>query len=535
MEEITEEDIYSRIKEGPIHEAWHRIGIKHHHGINIPLFSIHSENSCGVGEFLDLKLLIEFCASVNMGIIQLLPLNDAGYETSPYNAVSSQALGPIYISIRSLPFVKSDEDLLLDLAGFKRYTYLQKVAYNAVLAAKLEFLRKYYYKYFDNFSKTLTYQAFLKDNPWLHDYGLFKALKDDYAHRGWFSWEKKHQDISKSYKKQLLKEKETEINFYIFLQFLCFTQMEEVKGYAQKKGVMLKGDIPILISPESLDVWHARENFDLDYSAGAPPDIFTPTGQCWGFPIYDWKHIEETKYSFWENRLKTAGCFYHMYRIDHIIGLYRIFAITRGKGPEAGVMIPEDPSLALRQGEHILRKFSSITKMFPIGEDLGADIEYIRESLAKQAVPGTKIPRWERDHLGDKAFIKYEDYNPFSVTTVSTHDSETLSLWWENNAEEVRHFTTAQGMKYTKHLTQELRFQMLKDSHHTNSLFHINLLSEYLALFKDLVWENPHDERINLPGTVLPSNWCYRLRPSLEMLLEHNDLKDSMKNCLPKK
>ena len=109
------------------------------------------------------------------------------------------------------------------------------------------------------------------------------ALKKDYAHKGWFSWKEIDKNISTSHKKKLIKEKEKDINFFVFLQFLCFCQLEEVKRYASKKAVFLKGDIPILISPESLDVWQGRENFNLEYSAGAPPDIFTPEGQNWGF------------------------------------------------------------------------------------------------------------------------------------------------------------------------------------------------------------------------------------------------------------
>ena len=195
-----------------------------------------------------------------------------------------------------------------------------------------------------------------------------------------------------------------------------------------------------------------------------------------------------------------------------------------------GNFIPDDPSLATFQGERILQKLTSFTNMLPIGEDLGADIEYIRKSLSIHGIPGTKIPRWEKDHLGDGSFIPYDQYHPLSLTTVSTHDSETLTLWWNNNPEEAKSFANAMNMQYSKYLTNSLRYQMLKSSHHTSSLFHINLLSEYLALFEDLVWDSPYDERINLPGTILPSNWCYKTRPSLETLLKHDALKEAIKS-----
>ena len=517
-------DIQEKIDHSIIKKAWHKIGNRHHHGINIPLFSIHSKDSCGIGEFLDLKLLIDFTSSVGMDIIQLLPLNDTGYETSPYNALSSLALNPIYLSLHKLPFVKSDRDLQLDLVGFKRYTYLQKVAYNAVLTAKLAFLKKYFDRYYINYKDSSPYKEFIKQHPWLQDYGLFKCLKDDYAHKGWFSWEKKHKNLTHSYKKKLQEEKAEEISFYIFLQFLSFSQMEEVKSYAEQKNIFLKGDIPILISPESLDVWEGRQNFDLKYSAGAPPDQFTPDGQNWGFPIYNWKHMEETHYCFWVDRLKTAEKFYHIFRIDHIIGLYRIFAIPRD-GSGEGAFIPSDRKLAIFNGEDILKKLTSFTHMLPIGEDLGDKIEHIRKSLSELTIPGTKIPRWEKYYLTDGSFVPYKDYNPFSLTTISTHDSETLLQWWNDNPLEAEGFAIAYDMEYKRYLTHSLRYQMLQATHRTASLFHINLLPEYLALFENLVWENPDDERINLPGTVLPSNWCYRMRPSLETLLDHKHLK----------
>ena len=152
---------------------------------------------------------------------------------------------------------------------------------------------------------------------------------------------------------------------------------------------------------------------------------------------------------------------------------------------------------------------------------------------SEQTIPGTKIPRWERDYLGDGSYIPYKDYNTFSLTTVSTHDSETLTLWWKDYPEEAQEFAEAHGMEYTPNLTRDLRYQMLKDSHATGSLFHINLLSEYLELFDDLSWSNPDDERINLPGTILPSNWCYRLRPSMEQLLAHDDLREAVRGALP--
>lgn len=532
MIKLNTEEVREIIQNSPLKQAWNKIGIKDHHGINIPLFSIHSENSCGIGEFLDLKLLIDFCEKVSMSIIQLLPINDTGLEPSPYNGVSSIALNPIYLSLHALPLIEKDQELKDDLKSFRKYNFLQKVAYGVVLSAKYEFLKKYFNKYFENFKNSSPYLDFIKKNNWVYDYGIYKYLKEEYSHKGWMSWGYKHQNLSTSLRKKILQEQKKSIDFFIFLQFLSFIQMEEVKKYATLKNILIKGDIPILINIESLDVWQQKETFLLDYSAGAPPDKFSAKGQNWGFPIYNWKHIEKTNYSFWQHRLHIATNFYHIYRIDHIIGFYRIYAIPRGKKILKGEFIPPTPSLAKAAGEKILTKFSSFTPMLPIGEDMGNDIQYIRRSLTKNAIAGTKVPRWERDHEGDRKYIHYKDYNPMSLTTVSTHDSETLSQWWENDCQEAKEFAEKMGYLYQQKMSKKLRYKMLQDSHHCASIFHINLLSEYLALFDDLVWQNPNDERINVPGTVHPSNWSYKTRPSLEFLLSHQDLQSTMKSLI---
>ncbi len=522
-------DTIEKIHKSPLSKAWKTIGIFDHHGINIPLFSLHSNNSCGIGEFLDLKLLIDFCKCIRFDIIQLLPLNDSGYENSPYNAISSKALNPIYLSLKALPYCQSDGELARELGGFNKYTHLQRIAYNAVLNAKMDFLRLYYKKYFPLVQNSPAYKTFIKKNPWLYSYGLFKMLKEGYAHRKWSSWPSKHRNLSKTLKKNLLLEKKAEIDFYIFLQFLCFSQMEEVKGYAEKNGVFLKGDIPILVSSESVDVWDNPGNFDLHFSAGAPPDEFCKKGQNWGFPIYNWTHVELSDYLFWKDRLQIAACFYHLYRIDHIIGLYRIFARDRKDPHDKGCYIPSDPNLALCQGSRIIEKLISLTGMLPIGEDLGVVDPSFKENMTFHTLPGTKVPFWEKIK---NTYIHGKDYPPISLTTVSTHDSESLTLWWNNHPEEAKHFASCYQIEYQPTLSPSTRYKILKDSHHSASLFHINLLPEYLSLFEDLTWDDPREERINLPGTVLPSNWCYRTRPSLEFILRHDSLKAAMKTLI---
>ena len=144
---------------------------------------------------------------------------------------------------------------------------------------------------------------------------------------------------------------------------------------------------------------------------------------------------------------------------------------------------------------------------------------------------GTKVMRWERHPANGMLFIDPLHYNPISMTTVSTHDSETLTLWWMMSPD-AQDFARYKGWNYTSHLTKEQRREILWDSHHSSSFFHINLLGEYLALFPELVWDNPHEERINVPGTVAPTNWTYRIRPSVEEILAHAPLAVEVRNLL---
>jgi len=522
-------DFKERIKSSSLNKVWEKIGVFPHHGINTPLFSLHSKNSCGIGEFLDLQLLIDFCHLTHLDIIQLLPLNDSGSETSPYNALSSKALNPIYLSLHALPYCKSDEALIYHLKGFKKYTHLQRVPYNAILSAKMEFLSLYYHRYFQIYEKSPPYLKFLKENQWVYDYGLFKALKEEYCHKKWSLWKKRDQKPSLRLKKELIRKKRDRVDFFIFLQFLAFSQFDEVKTYAEKKGVFIKGDIPILVSPESVDVWAGRNDFNLNYTAGAPKDTMCPQGQNWGFPIYNWSAIEFSDYRFWKERLRIASRLYDLYRVDHIIGLFSIFAIPKDAPVDKGAYQPLDLHLSLIQGSSILKKLISFSPMLPIGEDLGLVREGIKESMAQEAIAGTKIPRWEKK--GDQ-FIDKHFYPPISLTTVSTHDSETLTQWWNNSPNEAKLFAESLGLIYNPHLSFSLRFEILKHSHRSASLFHINLLSEYLALFEELVSALPDEERINRPGFILPSNWCYKTRPSLETLLDHTDLKNTLKKMV---
>ena len=504
----------------PTHKPWKKIGPRPRHGINLPLFSLHSKNSSGIGEFFDLIPLIDWCASIGFEVIQLLPLNDSGSDPSPYNAISSCALNPIYISLHKLPHAKIPP---LPPNSSPRFVY------NEVQSFKLNFLRNYCEAHGETIVKTPAFQTFVKDHSWLSYYSLFKVLKDRLGQNSWTSWppELKEPDYEVLFEKHA-----PEMLIYILIQYLAFKQLSEVKKYASSKNVLIQGDIPVLISPDSSDTWMKPELFDFSLAAGAPPDAYAPDGQYWGFPIFNWDIVKKENFNWWKTRLEVASHYYDLYRIDHVVGFFRIWAIPLNAPASEGKFIPENPALWIPQGEEILQMMIGASPMLPIAEDLGTIPPSVRACLLKLGICGTKVIRWERNYNDDHTFIPFEDYPVISLTTVSTHDSETLQLWWHNSPNEAKDFADFKGWEYSPDLSFDQRLEILQDAHHTPSLFHINLLQEYLALFPELTWPNPFDERINVPGTVLPTNWSYRFCPSIEEIVSHKPLKEALQKIL---
>ncbi len=509
----------------PSASQWNKIGVKSRHGINIPLASLKTAQSSGIGEFADLIPLIDWCHEVGFEVIQLLPLNDSGTDPSPYSALSSCALHPIYLSLQHLPSLPGNPTP----PDASHLNIMPRVSYLEVLSLKLNFLHTYINEAGSDIIKSKEFQAFLDQNQWLVPYALFKVLKDKLQHTPWMSWP---QELKTPDFKKLEAEHSQEVVFYLLLQFLCHLQMIQVKEYAHSKGILLKGDIPILISPDSADAWFKPDRFNFTLSAGAPPDAFKWDGQYWGFPLYNWEDLKNEDFFWWKDRLKAASNYYDLYRIDHVVGFFRIWAIPLNHSPKEGKFLPENPSLWVPQGKEILLMMLKASQMLPIAEDLGEVPPSVRTTLAELGICGTKVIRWERKYDQGGRFIPFNEYPVLSMTTVSTHDSETLQLWWLDPIEDAKEFCAFKGWTFSPDLSYDHRLQILRDAHHTPSLFHINLLPEYLALFPELVSSHPDDERINVPGKILPTNWTYRLHVPLEEITRHEALKKAIKAIL---
>ncbi len=500
---------------------WKKIGLQKRAGVATPLFSIFSKKSVGVGEFPDLKLLGAWCRQTRQSIIQLLPLNDVGFNFRPYDAESSFALEPMHLSLEVLKNtpISSFKDQIRELR--KKYSSKELWFDVSVKKDKLELL----YKIFIDTNKRSpkAFEKFMTtQHEWLHDYALFRVLKDKMSGQSWEMWPERFRDRDPDALKALSSDEALQIRFQKWLQWQSYEQLKEAHQSLLDEGVLLMGDIPFLVSRDSADVWSDRKNFKLDLSSGAPPDLYFADGQEWGMPPYDWKYLEASQFGYFVRKLKYAGNFYDLYRIDHFIGLFRLWTFPRiadRSGKRVGVFDPPDEAVWEEQGRKILRAFLGASTMLPCAEDLGTVPPCATHVLSEEAIPGMEIQRWTRDWDGTGDFKLPEQYRLNAVATLSTHDMNAFSAWWEceAGAEEKERFWRYLGLDgpAQSHASAKLLAGALAKCCQARSIFCIQALQDWLSLGHIFGKANP-DVRINVPGVVHSRNWTLRAPVPLE-------------------
>lgn len=304
-------------------------------GVAIPVFSLRSKNSFGVGEFFDIKLLVDWAKSTGLKLIQLLPINDTTstfdwMDSYPYSAISAFALHPLYINLWKVAG-KEYADQLKDLKEKQRKLNEEPVVnYEEVMKFKISVLKELYEVMGKNCFESEDYKQYFKENNhWLEAFAAFSYFRDKYKTSDFGEW-KTNSIYSKAEIEQLVSSKSSvykNISFYYFTQYHLHLQLKEAVDYAHKKGIVLKGDIPIGISRNSCDAWMAPEMFNMCWQAGAPPDDFTAVGQNWGFPTYNWKKMQEDGFAWWKQRFGQMSNYFDAFRIDHILGFFRIWSI----------------------------------------------------------------------------------------------------------------------------------------------------------------------------------------------------------------
>lgn len=301
-------------------------------GVAIPVFSLRSDEDFGVGDFYDLMKVVDWAELTGQNFIQILPINDTTMthtwtDSYPYNANSIFALHPMFLRLEKVGTLK-DSDRIAYFKEKQQYlNSLSSVDYEAVNTLKNEYVREVFAQFGAEVIKSDDFKNFVNKNAsWLTSYAAFCVLRDLNGTADFNQWGA-YKEYEEGKVSGFISAHEDDINFVYFQQYHLDKQMKEVRDYAHKHGVAIKGDIPIGISRTSVDAWISPRLFNLDCQAGAPPDDFSVLGQNWGFPTYNWEEMYKDGFAWWKARFKKMSEYFDAYRIDHVLGFFRIWQI----------------------------------------------------------------------------------------------------------------------------------------------------------------------------------------------------------------
>ena len=470
-------------------------------GISIPLFSLRSERDGGIGDFADLDAFYDWATTFGQSLIAVLPLSELGPgEASPYHALSSFALDPIFLRPDLLPELHGER---IDPAPDR-----DAVDHHAVRARKAplfdEAFRRFLAAPEDHSRRRRCARFRERARGWLADYALFRALLEEESGRSWMDWPaslRRREPNSLEAARRRLAQR---IAFFEFLQFAADEAWWEARAAARRRGMILMGDLPFAPSLNSADVWANRELFDLAKSAGAPPDEFSATGQRWGLPMYRWVEMRRRGWRWMRARARRTAELYDLFRVDHVVGLFRTFWFD-GEIPRG--FDPSSEAEQIAQGREILRLLVEEARPASVvAEDLGTIPPFVLETLVELDIPGYKVLRWQRDEAD---FIDPATYPECSIATTGTHDTESLAEWWESlELPEQLALTGPSVISEAEELTRPERLVILDRLYRSPSRYAILPIQDLFG------WR----ERINVPATVGGGNWVYRLPAPLERL-----------------
>jgi 4-alpha-glucanotransferase len=484
----------------------------------VPLSSLTSRRSWGVGEFSDLPPFTSWLASAGQCLVQILPITEIpDEETSPYSALTAMALDPIYIA---LPEVEDFQALGGEdrLTGDDRTTLdglreSSRIEHQLVRPLKSRLLRLA----FERFSRTdlaaggersKRFAAFLRDESWwLDDYALFQALRRRHRLLAWWSWPEplahRHREALAHARDELC----SEIEYRKYVQWIAAEQWAAARELS--KPLQVFGDVPFMISGDSPDVWTRQDEFRMDATVGAPPDAFSETGQDWGLPPWRWDVMAQNDYQWMRCRARRTASLFDGFRLDHLVGLYRTY--IRPRDPAVPPFFaPDDERAQLRLGERLVGIYQT-SGAEVIAEDLGTVPEFVRQSLQRLGMPGFKVLRWERQwHAPQHPFIDPSAYPEASVATTGTHDTEPLASWWDAlaSADRVELLRTPSVKKYLSTSASPLD-ALLRALLDAGSRLTIIPLQDVFG------WR----DRINTPGQVDADNWTWRMPWRVDQLV----------------
>ena len=557
-------------------------------GTVVPVFSLRSEGSFGVGDFGDLKMMIEWCEKTHQRALQILPITDTNMTGSwqdsyPYNSISIYALHPQYCDFRQLPLLKDEAERQRFEQLRHALNALPQIDYERMFKAKMAYLRLIFKQESAKTKRSAAYKRFVEDNrEWLEPYARFCMNRDKYGTAEFSKWPKEANNKKAKTSAQL--------DFWYFVQYHLDRQMREAHTYARAHSVILKGDIPIGISRDGVEAWVEPRYFNLNGQAGAPPDPFSADGQNWGFPTYNWDEMLQDGCQWWVRRFRKMAQYFDAYRIDHVLGFFRIWEIPvpeksglKGQFAPALGMSREEiesygicghlddlfladhkrsdrwhPRIAVQfqpayealtedeknnfnrlyndyfyhrnnqfwyqEAMKKLPRLTQATRMLVCAEDLGMVPDCVPWVMNELRILSLEIQSMPKE---SKYRFGRLSHNPYrSVCTISTHDMPTLRQWWDENDERTQdYFSTI--LRRGGEAPHPLPGWLAKDivSRHLTCPSMLCLLS-----LQD--WLSI-DERLRLPDQNaerinIPANprhyWRYRMHLTIEQLLAADDL-----------
>jgi 4-alpha-glucanotransferase len=502
-------------------------------GVLIPLSSIRSARGWGLGEIGDLGPFAAWARSAQLSVVQLLPVNEvSGGETSPYSASSAFALDPVYLSLDALEdFAAAGGRAALsdaDRAERERLAAAPAVDWAAVRALKTRALQAAFAHFRDRewasgSARRQQLERYVDQHrDWLVDYSVWRVLHDQ-VRLAWWEWPDSWKERRPEALARAREELAGDILRVHYLQWQLDEQWQAARAEARRLGVALKGDLPFMVAGDSADVWSRPTDFRLDRSVGTPPDAFSAVGQDWGLPAYHWDHMRANDHAWLRARAARAGALYDLYRVDHVIGLYRTYSrpIARAGGPpsnQGAGFFPETEADQIAQGERVLSLFNQHGEV--IAEDLGMVPEFLPASLARLGIPGYRVLRWETG--SDGSYRDPATWPERSVATNGTHDIEPNAAWYASLLPRERarlaQVPGLQALPDAPEWSAEVRDLLLGVVYEAPSRLSINPVQDLLGTA----------DRINVPGTVLPTNWSYRMTLDLAALEADRALRERL-------
>ena len=486
-------------------------------GILVPLFSIPSARSWGIGEIGDIPVLAAWLRAAGQRILQMLPINEMPpAERSPYSALSAMAIDPQFISlghVEDFAALGGEEGLEPELRRrLDDARAARTVDYDAVRALKQIVLRRSFVRFKDvewntKSSRSVALREYIgAEADWLDDYALFRALHAAHGEKPWLEWPAPFRRRDPA---ALAEARETLADAILYRQYLQWIAQEQWRAArASAHGVALFGDLPFMVSGDSADVWTRQDEFRLDSSIGVPPDAFSKTGQDWGMPVYRWDVFAERDFEWLRVRAQRNALLFDGYRVDHLVGFYRTYFRSLDGGEAQFTPVEEEAQIEL--GERVLEVLrepgAEIT-----AEDLGVVPEFVRDSLARLDIPGYKVLRWERHwDTEEKPFKDPVEYPARSVATSGTHDTEPMAVWWENAPEEEQEAVRA---------IPSVRERLVEDHQIRDALIEVLVASGSNLLILPIQDVFGWSDRINQPATVGDDNWTWRLPWTVDRML----------------